>query len=562
MSPERRIYARRILYSPEYLDMGADNGGVVVNLSEGGLGFQAVGRVAPDSQIALSFSLGPGYRIDVKARVVWVSSQGKLGGAVFGKLSKDSRSLIHEWLSKSESEYEVGTVRSAPGAESEKEELLPGGFPPVNAAGAPAIPPEPPKPDLADGAFAPHPVLEPVAEIAARNEVVRPLHDARTPLEQSTAAGMARFASPSSDAAAPPSMPPESAPDHARAIPKPPGAVRFEAMRGKTPPAPVLKPQDVPAAPIGQRSSAPAGKPDRGSASFSLVPSISAWSGGKDALAGSSAGAPPKTTAPLFPPRDAENIFARSRGAVSSLEPAQRRGSSVLLIIAILIAAGAVLAFYVRTHRQQVGSAIVRIGNGLAGEPATASTTAPVPARPVSSNPQGTPSTGGGTATAPTAAPPAIAAQTPAIAPTSGEPAKANLSPALPPGTPAKPPSANPAQPNTGRKISGTPVPAPSPTSQSPQPAAPLGGQAEYQRAEGYLNGKGVAQDPVEAAEWFWRSLEAGNTGAAIPLADLYLQGKGVSRSCTQARILLDAAARKNNPVAIEKLGQLPENCD
>ena len=91
--------------------------------------------------------------------------------------------------------------------------------------------------------------------------------------------------------------------------------------------------------------------------------------------------------------------------------------------------------------------------------------------------------------------------------------------------------------------------------------APPLPGQSEYNRAEQYLNGKGVEQDPAEAAEWFWRSLETGYTQAAIPLADLYIAGNGVSRSCTQARILLDAAAQKNIPEAIKKLGELPENC-
>ncbi|MGH9865789.1 MAG: tetratricopeptide repeat protein, partial [Candidatus Acidiferrales bacterium] len=88
-------------------------------------------------------------------------------------------------------------------------------------------------------------------------------------------------------------------------------------------------------------------------------------------------------------------------------------------------------------------------------------------------------------------------------------------------------------------------------------------GQTEFRRAQQYLNGTGgVVADPVEAAEWFWRSLEKGNTGAAIPLSDLYLQGKGVSQSCLQARILLTTASHKGNAEAIQKLLQLPENCE
>lgn len=88
-----------------------------------------------------------------------------------------------------------------------------------------------------------------------------------------------------------------------------------------------------------------------------------------------------------------------------------------------------------------------------------------------------------------------------------------------------------------------------------------LAAQSEYQRAEQYLNGTGVTQDYAQAAQWFWRSLEAGYTDAALPLANLYLEGNGVSRSCTQARILLDAAAQKNNAQAIHQLAQLPDNC-
>src|SRR6185437_5927302 len=86
--------------------------------------------------------------------------------------------------------------------------------------------------------------------------------------------------------------------------------------------------------------------------------------------------------------------------------------------------------------------------------------------------------------------------------------------------------------------------------------------QSEFLRGQQYLNGSGVPQDPATAAEWFWRSLEAGNTAAAIPLADLYIAGRGVSRSCVQARILLDTAARKGNADAVHKLAELPTKCD
>lgn len=71
-------------------------------------------------------------------------------------------------------------------------------------------------------------------------------------------------------------------------------------------------------------------------------------------------------------------------------------------------------------------------------------------------------------------------------------------------------------------------------------------GAEELVVAENYLNGRrGAARDPNEAAKWLWRSVGKQNAAAALLLSDLYLRGDGVSKSCDQARLLLDAAARK-----------------
>ncbi|MFZ0638822.1 MAG: PilZ domain-containing protein [Candidatus Acidiferrales bacterium] len=556
MSPERRIYGRRVLYSPEYLDMGADNGGVVVNLSEGGLGFQAVGRVQPDSQIPLSFSLGPGYRIDVKARVVWVSAEGKLGGAVFGKLSKDARSLIREWLLKPEVEHEVEAAVSAPEAEDRTEKHLLERALQLISTQTPAIPVPESKPNLqSEASVDQSPPVAQLEEIPAQNGVVLPRENGQTPVQPPPANSFpanatAPPAMPSVNVAVPEPPAPEPERTHARQDPAAPAPT--EPARDVTPVAPAPKPLESPAAPIHPQAVAP---PTRGpehkrerqsGASFPAVPSLSAWSR-KDPPAAPGTAASPTAAAAVFPPRNAENIFARSTPLQMEPEPGRRKGSATLLIVSIVIAAGAVLAFYVRTHRQQVGDAIVHIGNSVAGAPAAASADVPPTTQPANTNPVGTPSAAGSTTAAPATAPPAVAAQAPAAVATPGQLTKPEKSSPLPPG-----PSSNGQPPqNASKAASSTAIASPPPYS----------GQAEYQRAENYLNGKGVAQDPAEAAEWFWRSLEAGNTDAAVPLADLYLQGNGVSRSCTQAHILLDTAARKGNSEAIKKLAQLPENC-
>ncbi|MGB7227106.1 MAG: PilZ domain-containing protein, partial [Candidatus Acidiferrales bacterium] len=349
-TPERRICKRRILYTPEYLDMGAENGGVVLNLSEGGLAFQAVGPVELGSEIPLSFSLGPGYRVEVKARVVWVAAQGKSAGAAFGRLSKDSHSLIREWLARPElgHEEEGGAPAPAPAPVAES-------APSLDIAAAPAEP-------------------SPVAAFPSR-ETVATLPD------PAILTAPARDVSPAAAAPRPQSI---------SAVP--------------------MRPQAVPTSPR-----APEGKRDgRGTNSFSAAPSLSVW-GRNDAPARPRI-PQPKDNAPLFPPRNAENIFARS---ATSIEPERnlRRGSA-LFIISIAIAAGAILTFYVRDHRQQLGEAIVRVGNAMAG--------APAPSAPTNATAADAVSTSGSTADT---APATTAAQAPQVPATPGHVTKSPTTP-------------------------------------------------------------------------------------------------------------------------------------
>jgi len=54
-----------------------------------------------------------------------------------------------------------------------------------------------------------------------------------------------------------------------------------------------------------------------------------------------------------------------------------------------------------------------------------------------------------------------------------------------------------------------------------------------------------------------WASFEAGNTKAAVALADLYLRGDGVPVNCEQARVLLFVASKENDAEATKKLQEL-----
>jgi len=84
-------------------------------------------------------------------------------------------------------------------------------------------------------------------------------------------------------------------------------------------------------------------------------------------------------------------------------------------------------------------------------------------------------------------------------------------------------------------------------------------GEEELATAEKYLNSgnRGVARDNREAAGWLWKAVGKGNLAATMVLSDLYLRGDGVPKNCDQARLLLDAAARKGKASAGERLRNL-----
>jgi hypothetical protein len=94
-------------------------------------------------------------------------------------------------------------------------------------------------------------------------------------------------------------------------------------------------------------------------------------------------------------------------------------------------------------------------------------------------------------------------------------------------------------------------------------PAA-QGGAGELAIAEEYLNGtSGMTRDSGQAAQWLWKAVGKRNVEATLALSDLYSRGDGVPKNCDQARLLLDAAARKGAPAAAERLRKLEaSNCE
>lgn len=92
----------------------------------------------------------------------------------------------------------------------------------------------------------------------------------------------------------------------------------------------------------------------------------------------------------------------------------------------------------------------------------------------------------------------------------------------------------------------------------APQPAwAPDTGESQLTLARQYLDGRSRPRNPAAASQLLWSAVEKGNSVAETDLADLYLHGDGVARNCDQARVLLSAASGKGNAEAMQKLSEL-----
>jgi TonB family protein len=95
----RRLHARRRFDQLTYATFGPGNGGILLNISEGGLSFQGVGTVSKDQYIRLNFKLpGMNTHIEATGQVAWSTDSGKGGGLRFPDLPEETRQRVKEWI--------------------------------------------------------------------------------------------------------------------------------------------------------------------------------------------------------------------------------------------------------------------------------------------------------------------------------------------------------------------------------------------------------------------------------------------------------------------------------
>ena len=100
-TPDRRQTPRTKLVEIAYLGLGPENGGLVLDVSDGGLSFHAVVPVQPTQTINFLLSFRGHSRIEGAGEVVWTNEMRTVCGMRFTSLSGDAREQLSNWTSQS-----------------------------------------------------------------------------------------------------------------------------------------------------------------------------------------------------------------------------------------------------------------------------------------------------------------------------------------------------------------------------------------------------------------------------------------------------------------------------
>lgn len=96
--PERRAHARRPVRAIAYVQLDESNGGIILNISEGGFAVYAVASLMDDHLPHIRFQVPESnVWIEASGDILWRSESNRLAGIRFSGLSDDARAQIREW---------------------------------------------------------------------------------------------------------------------------------------------------------------------------------------------------------------------------------------------------------------------------------------------------------------------------------------------------------------------------------------------------------------------------------------------------------------------------------
>jgi hypothetical protein len=120
---DRRQKLRIVPNELVFLQLERDDGGTVLDVSEGGLGFETFAPVNPNGPVHFWFSLNLRDRIEAWGEVIWTNATKKCGGLRFLRLSEEARAQIRRWMAEFSTRQAVGAEsarRNAPESRPDK----------------------------------------------------------------------------------------------------------------------------------------------------------------------------------------------------------------------------------------------------------------------------------------------------------------------------------------------------------------------------------------------------------------------------------------------------------
>jgi hypothetical protein len=98
---ERRLSLRKTPEHLAYIGLPSNNGGIVLDVSEGGVGFHAIAPVEGVGPIQFRFAIDSATRIKAVGELAWRDATGKNGGIRFTELPDEIREQIRTWSGQS-----------------------------------------------------------------------------------------------------------------------------------------------------------------------------------------------------------------------------------------------------------------------------------------------------------------------------------------------------------------------------------------------------------------------------------------------------------------------------
>jgi len=95
---DRRRQKRGPLEEFVFIQIGQDDGGRALNVSEGGLSFEAFSPIPPNGPVYFWFSPNLRERIEALGEVTWIDASRKVGGLKFLKIRAQDRERIGAWV--------------------------------------------------------------------------------------------------------------------------------------------------------------------------------------------------------------------------------------------------------------------------------------------------------------------------------------------------------------------------------------------------------------------------------------------------------------------------------